>query len=574
MQLCFSLPIAAKYKFIMAFFILTILFSCRKEKAFSDSETSSTDISSVVSRSGDDNYALTSTEIQVWNGMYYFPSYEVLENTLTSLESLNENKEVEAASITALGFLERQDEGVPDEPALEVFNRRFIVKTLRQQMEDIGKLEDSGVVGNEEIDKVLIWDAVLGSIVNQQNEVRIGNLIYKYVDDNKTLVFRADPNLLQLVRTSPDIYNLPERFNLFMIDARKSEDLYLYDKIEAANRNGGCEFGVTWSNDSNHFYFHSYGYFPTGEQVTWKIIDGNGGTIYSIVGSQTFDYVLPTGTTYPVSVSIESSGCTPFVQVFAQNPPPNTYNCDNLTFDYEFIGNSQRWVKFKIPSNTPALNWDFDNDGDIDATSDPCGSAGVSISYLYPKGNDELFTACAYVNTGLCNKMVCKEIGYIGCGTLQNEKNNIDYEVAAPDDRYYSIKFQLKNPLFSKSRISAKLKHYKHGLFFYKKEDADFLGIYLDAFDSNGITTLGDLRYFSSAANGGCNQHDEIALKEDTNVSKISCSRKLTKNASIRASDGWIELTITESIDTTPFPPGFVTSPFTITPAPRIPLKD
>ena len=346
---------------------------------------------------------------------------------------------------------------------------------------------------------------------------------------------------------------------MFKIDARKPEDLELYKKIEAANRSGDCMFDIIWSNDGNQFFFHSIGFFPTGGSVVWKIIDGNGTVIQTQSGFSTLNYLIPTNTTYPVSVSIESEGCTPHVEIIAQSPPNAGYNCNTFTFDYAFSGNSSQLViNITIPANTPTVYWDFDGNGNTDLTTPPTGNSSGNVSHTYPD-DDGLteYTICATVQTEECTNTVCKNIGAVGCG-IENKKfrQKAEYFVGVQG---YKARLGLKNPLFSKSRIFLKLKHYNvHGIVWIK-EKTDRLAAFLDA---SGNNSLGDLRYFSPVSNGGCTGTEEIAIGDQLSVKKLLLERKLNDNSTIRKADLACECIIRETVTGVPLPPG-ITNPLT-----------
>ncbi len=536
---------------------MLLAFSCKKESSPFSALPDSGFTKSVLSRSDCDAFALTSTEIQVLNGRFYFPTYELLEQTMTSLESLSENEEVNASALLSLGFLDEDDEFAPEEPALKIFNNRFSIYSLRQHLEDVENNIDLGLLEEDEIDKIIIWDPALGSIINQDHEIQIGNLIYKYIDDDQTLVFKAGAQTENIVKNAANLYEIPRQFNIFKIDQRKPEDVALYEKLEAANKGGECLFDIVWSNDGAYFFFHAFGSFPPTGSVVWNILDGNGQVLATQNGLSTFNFEIPLGAVYPLSVSIGSAGCDAHVEVFAASNPNSGYNCETFDFQYEFTENAQQnAVRFIIPPNTPAVHWDF-GPNTSSLNTPPTGTVGGSFIKYFADDDEVEHTVCATVQTEICTKTVCKTIGYLGCGEKQNFRfwDRLYYGPSTPSEGRIKGRFALKNPLFAKSKLVIKLKHatlLDGGSFiFYIRAKADRLQLDLNAFPH---TNVSDLRYFNPTSILGCEQVEQTATKTVFNKRKLKGTRELSKNATMRKSDALVILTGSDTFEGTNLP--------------------
>lgn len=498
-----------------------------------------------------DTYALTCTDIGTSNGMYVFGTYSSMEHVVYSLESMMGDENLNHQSLSELGFSSEEDNGAPIQPVLEKFNRRFTVSTSRQKTEQIINGIAAETLPESELEKVVVGDPVLGSVLNQDNEVQIGSLVYKYLDAYRTLVFH--PSLLATVHASSSPWDLPEQFNLFKLDNRKQEDTDLYKGIESANAGGECMFDIVWSNDLNQFYFHSIGFFPSNGQVVWKILDANGTVLATQNGLSVFNFLVPNNAVYPLYVSIESQGCHAWVEKFANSAPTANYDCNKFDFTFNFTSNpNNREVKFNIPPMTPSITWDFDNDGITDFTSGPAGPAGGSFIHTFPDDNGEnVFVVCATVHGEFCTKTVCKTVGAVGCG--------IRSHTFAKTDKYFTpfravMEWGLFDPWFGKSRIWANIVHFR-SIF---KNKADKLDIFLNA---SGNNMLGDLRFFNPQPNDGCQQVDQIAVATGTFISKLTASRILEKNSTMRKADMRCRFVLTKTL---PNPPGGV-NPFTKT---------
>lgn len=531
--------------------IFSFLFicGCSKERLNTKIYDSSTTHKEISLRDGGSatDYALTTTNVTVVDGMLYFPSYDELYQVINSLDTLAYDEEKNLEVLNILGFEDFEFDGAPEAPILNEFNGRFGITTLREKLEYLEKQEDeTGQDLSQEIDKVVFWEPVLGSLINLKNEIRIGNLIYKYLDEDRTVIFRSgDQSLLNLIRTTEDPFTLQNQYNFFKIDGRKSTDRDLYKKIEAANMNGDCFFNITWSNTGNHYYFHSIGYFPTGGNVVWKVKDSNGVTLSSQTGSSTFNYLIPVGVQFPLYISIESEGCDPYVQVFAQSSPNQGYNCDLFDFDYTISPQIITQISFIIPPNTPTIYWNF-GDGNT-LTSLPTGNSESIIIHNYPSG-PVAYTVCASIQTENCNKTICKEIVISDCGNRKSfkRKKTFYYSANASAAYYARLKISLKDPLFNSNRIYAKVKNYYANDFNRKKA----VGLSI-AWSSPSPSFI--CRYYIPTVNSGCGLKEEGLFLSNTGKSKLHGKRNVPNGTAFNDIDINCTFTIFMFTPTMPF---------------------
>jgi hypothetical protein len=508
------------------------------------------------------DYALTTHNISLNNGMLYFPNYDELAHVISSLDAISEDPIMNNNRLSELG-LTRFMPNVPEEPMLDVFNARFNMHPLRHTLEEIERLadendsDDSDNTSDEydiSADHVLFWDESFGSVINQNHEIRVGNLIYKYIDDNRTLVFNANnSDLLNLIRTSSDPYNLPEQFNLFKIDERKEEALAFYKRLENANRSGECMFQLTWSNTGNQFFFHSIGYFPVGGLVTWKVIDGAGEVIQTQSGQSTFSYLIPAGVQYPLTVSIESEGCSPYTQVFASASPSAGYNCDLFNFDYEF-GPNDLSVVISIPPNTPTIFWNL---AGTTLSTPPTGSAGATFTkYFADDGGDNGANyICATVQTESCTKNVCKNVGPVGCGGVSEDKKRKNKKFLTGFPTYKckaKYRMQLKDPLNHPKRFTAKFvvkqRNSSDGVFnTWVGASVTNVGIYWNSSPGRGW-----LKYFFPLDLSGspCGENTSLAsIVDATGFHKIKDKRNVPSGTTCRIVDFHCQYEVTTLIN-------------------------
>ncbi len=541
----------------MAFTFASLIFignSCHKDQLSSTSSTPASNQETGLRGGGKSitisDYGLPTNKIAVSDGMLFFSSYAEVEMIIKYLDSLAYDDAKNLVILNDLGFTGFESDGAPEEPGLELFNEYFGVSSLRQALESLEQTEDqTGQDLSNNINQILFWEPVLGSLINKNHEIRIKNLIYKYIDDNRTVVFRAgDQALLNLVRATPDPFSLADNYNFFKIDSRKEEDMVLYHKVETANMNTECLFDITWTSDGNQFYFHSVGFFPDGGAVVWNILDGNGSIIATQNGFTTFSYLVPAGVTYPLSVSIRSAGCAPHEELFSVSAGGAGYNCELFDFTFAFDPNAANTLTFTIPAFTPLVNWNF-GDGVVFATS-PTGATPMVISHTYPNGND--YTVCASVLSALCSKTVCKAIGNISCGERDHFRVRQPFTFTAGYQGKAICKISLKDPLFAKTRFFAKIASKEFRV-------SNCTGC-IDRWISKKASKLSAYWHSTPGQNHlvffkpGCVQVDTIAIKDEFNKSKLKVKRTVPNGTKIKKIDVRCDFYLT-TIDNILVPP-------------------
>ncbi|OXA80302.1 hypothetical protein SAMN05444397_10257 [Flavobacterium aquidurense] len=189
-------------KKLIAFALLSILFySCHEEPSLQNSSTSLKN-----SKSG-----------TVINGRFYFSSREDLKKNIEELkkESLV-NLETKFEQIYAEGF-------ISNSPIVNIENQKLILqlsqkkdkKTMKSSSFVVEAPEDpqtpeGPAVPVDEIKESIIADPYFAAIVNQNNEVMVGDSIYKIVEDLGVLaVHKSDTLLLyNYLENMPPVQNL------------------------------------------------------------------------------------------------------------------------------------------------------------------------------------------------------------------------------------------------------------------------------------------------------------------------------------------------------------------------------
>ena len=269
--------------------------------------------SSNVAQARSENFALTTNEVSLENGTLVFRNQQVFDNVAASLNALDQDEAFKSNFIASRGASALDDES-PNfviNPAAQAFEERFSgYVSLRKK---IYANEANATEGNP-APKQDIQSPILQTLVNEHKEVKIGDLIYKDIDEHHTFVV-LDGNLgvLNELRSlsNPFSTNLPE--GVIVLDDRLERDQAigrglsspLCNTIITVDQTIVNSFKIPAKTKSN-----SEDVDAATLTYTWLIKDANGNTIYNLSkkGANKINPTLPLNTVYPVTVSLYVTG--------------------------------------------------------------------------------------------------------------------------------------------------------------------------------------------------------------------------------------------------------------------------
>ncbi len=438
----------------------------------------------------DADFALTTLDVHAENGVLCFKDSSTLEAVLKSLELLEDDKTFNDNYLASKGVLipnSPEDEAFPYEPAYHAFNERFSgVTTLYKFAEDqeYSFLENGGDVSD--IPQFEVDDDDMQIVLNQYNEVKVGNLIYKYLNEDQFFVITGnDFSRLQYLRTLASPHAVKRTKNAVLIDNRIIEDQQLYQKlIKSSNSTLGpdCDGAINVTKTGERTY--------TAENVSllddcsqysmlWRITDGNNNLLYSASQGDQITYTVPNGTTLPVSVSLNiiTECCDIYASELMTEP---CENMDNISLGIETQINGNYYTFRLLQSiagvNVPftqnySVQWDFGDNSPLETRT----NSAVGIHTYNTAGPIYLVKATITLSNG-CSKLLFISFES-GCGTRPMRKQLLSLGNAPFNGNY---------ELFLKMKIKNNGKVMKSKMVFYKKNNsgnfkrhkADELGVF------------------------------------------------------------------------------------------------
>ena len=281
------------------------------------------------------------TKVRLNEGMLDFDNYRTYKEIYQNLRAIAKNPQAEQNAYQQLGYVMDSDveSNITDQPVLEKFERQFNYISARKVEENqfFNFLREGGDPAN--FRGSFLFNDFLKSMLNQNNEVKIGSRIFKFLDEkNVAIIFNSDFNALQTVRNTP-INQLKDFYNVLIWNKYDPEDASL-DLFEKDTQGNPIEFAVFCS-------------------ISFVIKSVSGSTF-------TFENTSQTEAGFPCGYTWDFGDGTPtFV---GDNPPPHTYaagklpatvklfakgkqcGCDKMAFSLNISENS---------GNVPPCNSDF-----------------------------------------------------------------------------------------------------------------------------------------------------------------------------------------------------------------------
>jgi hypothetical protein len=442
-----------------------------------------------------DLFALNTTDVSVEQGVLCFKDSATLERVLSSISLLEGDSAFYHDYKASIGILPNssEDEEFPYMAAYHAFGQRFSnFYTYYEKTEDaeVLFLENGG--SPSDIPENDIQNENLQVILNEYKEVKIGNLIYKYLNEDQFFVITAnDFDQLSVLRSLTDPFSAKQRRNTTLIDSRVLEDLAIYKEIiKNSNQESGgpCEASIqTFKTAPNTYKIVNTSIFYNCSQqnVSWKITDGNDNIIFTSSITDYFTYTIPDNTILPVKVTITVSGqcCTDSEQVtLVASNEPGSEPCDN-SIGNGFSLSIKDEVKmedflFVINGLIPAgignfgVSWNFGDGSPVEIKQN---STLAAHHYIFPSGVMP-YTVTVLITWGNgCFKEI-KLTFEAGCGVQTYRTVNLLFADAPFNGNYYMRLNQTINN--DGDEYSAKITFYKkNGNGNFKKSKADGMTI-------------------------------------------------------------------------------------------------
>ncbi len=306
----------------MLLLFLTVTFvACKKDHLIESNNIDETPLLNGVSKSMVDDFALTTNKISVQNGVLVFEDIETLDAVTNSLVALSQNNNSIESAITALGFSISDPEDDDLEPEFPIFtqfaNRYSGFNSLIEKIcsDRATLLESGGLV--KDITPHFTADPYLQAVLNENLEIKIEGIIYKLLDEHRTVVITdGDFAKLDVVRQNPE--NFTPQENIFIhdeLDPRMEDKIRLFDE-EGNKTVFGCVASFYPVNIGAHnfsFVSNSFFIFGGNNNITydWDFGDGttfSGTGVQGMAVNHTFS---PNNYPYTVRLEISSpTGCS------------------------------------------------------------------------------------------------------------------------------------------------------------------------------------------------------------------------------------------------------------------------
>ncbi len=429
----FSMKHFAKFTYFI-FVLITVFFVTFCAKPDLADNQSITDNTSVTLRTGLDDYAMTTNDITFANGMLCFKDTATLERTSKSLAALSDDPLYVTTYLNSIGALSNSDPqyDFPSFPIYRKFNERFGFVSLREYIDNTEAALMANGVDPDSLPHQFIGNTFLRSILNQYHEMKVGNLIYKMIDEHYYFVItNNDVSLLPQLRSSTNLFQIAKK-NLIRLDDRIKDDSIRMDKIYLQSEGPlDCEysFSIEKIGTNKYKFTNTTLYFNNNSgdaNILWHITDAAGGLIHQTsTHMDVFDFDVPTGVIFPLSVTmIHTSPCSGNkTEIFATGNDCGFTVSANDIIALERRGENLT-VNFTLQGNFSGTNysvtWNF-GDGTPNATV----TNSQFVSHQFPENSGQYYyNVCATIsiNSNTCNetKTICKMFDF-GCGIFPDD---------------------------------------------------------------------------------------------------------------------------------------------------------
>lgn len=361
------------------------------------------------------------TKVRLSQGMLEFDNYRTYKEIYQNLRTISKNPQAEQNAYQELGYvmdLESQS-NITDQPILEKFENQFNYLSARKVEENqfFNFLSQGGNPSN--FQGSFLFNDFLKSLLNQNNEVKIGSRIFKFLDEkNVAIILNSDFDALQTVRNTP-INQLKDFYNVLIWNKYDPEDasLDLFEKdtngspLEFSVLCGGVAFSIK-SVSGSTFTFENTTQSESLCGFTWDFGDG----------TPVFNGTNPPPHTYaagklPATVKLSAKGkqCGCDKMAFSLGVNENSGNIPPCNADFTIEVKNGNVVDVTGLSSAPntTFSWNFGDGG---------SGNGKTSQHVYSATGVNTFTITLTVTglSGTCNKT--KTVS-AGCGFRNAKKS-------------------------------------------------------------------------------------------------------------------------------------------------------
>jgi hypothetical protein len=287
---------ASKFRYISIVVVFLTFVMCEKKSDVSFTEDfSDTQVQTDNRDPIDTNIHKT---VEVYMGMLWIKSYDDVEGIMNYLDYLSIDS---SENSTAEDFLISRNEQFPVgliSPSLLKWSKGFNFSSYIEPLHESYLKVYNNPALQVNLDSFLFKDVAIGSILNSNREVRIGSLIYKYVDSYRFCIIKYDDiESLTSLRSMVSYDVMPSSYRILLVDYRNSVIFEKYKQLEGLNRVGEdivIEERGGFDCDPNFDLASAITFYENGEirlslDNTWPFVD------IDWDGDGLFDQTLPAG---------------------------------------------------------------------------------------------------------------------------------------------------------------------------------------------------------------------------------------------------------------------------------------
>ena len=352
-----------------------------------------------VAQARGENFAMTTNDVHLENGVLVFKDQDAFDKVSTALNELDQDEAFKSSFIASKGASALNDES-PNfviNPAAQAFEERFSrYVSLRQKV----YAADTRATEGNPAPKQDIQSPILQTLMNEHKEIKIGDLIYKDIDEHHTFVV-LDGNLgiLNELRALPNALTSKLPPTVIRLDDRLEED-------QATARgllDHECYPVISWTSEGENKFALFVHVVKEGKYITadpklnpnwtWFVYDAKGNLVTGVLNTTAFQssITLPDGTAYPIKVKVEGvAGLCPNFMSGTKEIATGTPNCatDVVFFEngfgsYDFTATGAIGTN---SGNAGTYTWTF-TQGGVSTTL-----TGASVTFT-PVLNGASFTA-------------------------------------------------------------------------------------------------------------------------------------------------------------------------------------
>lgn len=322
-------------------------------------------------------YAFTNSDVDYRNNLLVFKDSTVLYAVLKDLSDLRMDETCNEKALYYLGITPDLAEA-PTEPVLTLYERKFNgFQSCRKITEATDELVQNSFARKSQ-QGVTFSDPVFLTILNEEREVQVRDLIFRFVDEEHTIVIsKENSEALAKVRRLKDWRLCLQIPHVSVLNVNVAEDQDLFTALWSAPPRGtDCSLNLVANPSSNPLGAAEIDYLlmdnnfriNEGGLYDWEVTDAKGEKLLNLKGSDNFTSgftFIRTVHQYPLIVecTVRKEDCMDYKRVIIQG---DNINCCNFTVDVTKVieaGGDGRKFRFTLISSgscTPnAVLWTF-----------------------------------------------------------------------------------------------------------------------------------------------------------------------------------------------------------------------